>query len=85
LIGDRSLGGNHGTLQGPHADMLLEDNLNADRAADENELFKNRRSTMMLSGSGGGGAGIKLQRRYTVVSGGSGGQGCEIQICRGDL
>ena len=43
----RYLGGNHGTLQGPHAEMLLQDSINANRAADEKTLFKNRRSTML--------------------------------------
>ena len=42
-----ALDGNHGTLQGSHADMLLEDCLNADKSADEGVLFKNRQSTML--------------------------------------
>jgi O-acetyl-ADP-ribose deacetylase (regulator of RNase III) len=74
--------------------MLLQDSLNADKAADERTLFKNRQSTMLSrSRKGGAAAGegqrtqqaITLLKRYTLVEGGTGGQGCELQICRGDL
>ena len=88
----RALGGNHGTLQGPHADMLLEDCLNADKSADEGVLFKKRQSTMLSRGNGSAGAtdggrkrAITLLKRYALVEGGTSGQGCELQICRGDL
>lgn len=84
-----ALDGNHGTLQGPHADMLLQDSLNADRSADERVLFKNRQSTMLSRGKGSASGGkkqaIHLLKRYALSEGGTGGQGCELQICRGDL
>lgn len=83
-----ALDGNHGTLQGPHADMLLQDSLNADRDVDERALFKNRASTMLSGGKGSIGGkqqAVILRKRYALVEGGTGGQGCELQICRGDL
>ena len=63
--------------------MVLQDIVNEGRAADMNNQFRNRKSTM-LSGNpaksckgkvdGGGSGGIILRKRYIVISGGTGGQ-----------